>query len=184
MIYSLGERKPVFVGDYFVANSAVIVGSVRLEQNVSVWFNAVLRGDNEWITVGENSNIQDGSVLHADPGIPLTVGRNVTIGHMVVLHGCRIGDNSLIGIKSVVLNGAQIGRNCLIGANTLITERKQIPDNSLVVGSPGRILRTLTMEEVERFANSSLHYVENLQRYCSLLNSIDDATEIESQGLE
>jgi carbonic anhydrase/acetyltransferase-like protein (isoleucine patch superfamily) len=165
MIYSLGERKPEFRGEVFVSDSATVVGSVLLENNTSVWFNAIIRADNELITVGENSNVQDGSVLHTDAGVPLVVGRNVTIGHLVMLHGCTIGDNSLIGIKSVILNRAVIGRNCLIGANSLIPEGKVIPDGSLVLGSPGKVVRALSDEEIERLKHSAEHYVENARRY-------------------
>ena len=166
MIYSLGERKPEFRGaDYWVADNATLVGSVILENNASVWFNAVIRADNDVITVGENSNVQDGSVLHTDGGIPLTIGRNVTIGHQVMLHGCDIGDNSLIGINSVILNGAKIGKNCLIGANSLIPEGKEIPDGSLVMGSPGKVVRVLSPEQAAGLEMSALHYVENFKRY-------------------
>jgi carbonic anhydrase/acetyltransferase-like protein (isoleucine patch superfamily) len=148
-----------------VADNAVVIGSVLLENNASVWFNAVLRGDAELITVGENSNVQDGAVLHTDPGCPLVIGRNVTIGHKVMLHGCEIGDNSLIGINAVVLNRAKIGRNCLIGANALITEGKEIPDNSMVLGSPAKVVRQLTEQEVAGLALSARHYVENARRF-------------------
>ncbi|MDH5738597.1 MAG: gamma carbonic anhydrase family protein, partial [Gammaproteobacteria bacterium] len=128
MIYQLGNRRPEMKGDFFIADNAMVIGSVVLENNASVWFNAVIRGDNECITIGENSNVQDGSVLHTDPGVPLIIGKGVTVGHKVMLHGCHIGDNSLIGINAVVLNGARIGKNCLIGANSLIPEGKEIPD--------------------------------------------------------
>ena len=133
MIYNLGERTVEIKGDHFIADSATVIGSVVLENNASVWFNAVIRGDNDVITVGENSNVQDGSVLHTDHGQPLTIGKNVTIGHKVMLHGCEIGDGSLIGINSVILNGAKIGKNCLIGANSLIPEGKVIPDGPPVI---------------------------------------------------
>ena len=166
MIYSLGDRTPEFRGDdYFIADGAVVIGSCVLEQNASIWFNAVLRGDNDLITIGENSNIQDGSVLHTDGGIPLTVGKNVTVGHKVMLHGCTIGDNSLIGINAVVLNGAKIGKGCLIGANALIPEGKEIPDGSLVMGSPGKVVRELSPEQQKGLEMSALHYVENFKRY-------------------
>ena len=166
MIYSLGDRHPEFRGDdYFVADGAVVIGSVILEQNASIWFNAVIRGDNDLITIGENSNIQDGSVLHTDGGIPLTVGKNVTVGHKVMLHGCTIGDNSLIGINAVVLNGAKIGKGCLIGANSLIPEGKEIPDGSLVMGSPGKVVKQLGPEQIKGLEMSAMHYVENFKRY-------------------
>ena len=142
MIYSLDERTVELRGDHFVAPNATVIGSVVLENEASVWFNAVVRGDNDLITIGENSNVQDASVLHTDAGIKLTIGKDCTIGHMVMLHGCTIGDCSLIGIKSVILNNTVIGKNCIIGANTLLTEGKTIPDGSLVMGSPGRVVRS------------------------------------------
>jgi carbonic anhydrase/acetyltransferase-like protein (isoleucine patch superfamily) len=141
------------------------VGRVILKKNASVWFGATLRGDNEPIVVGENSNVQDGSVCHTDMGSPLIIGANVTIGHMVMLHGCEIGDNSLIGIGSIVLNGAKIGKNCLIGANTLITEGKEIPDNSLVMGAPGKVVRDVSESQSAVLRAGALHYVENWKRF-------------------
>lgn len=166
MIYNLGDRKvEIRTDDYFIADNATVIGSVVLEQNASIWFNAVLRGVNDVITVGENSNVQDGSVLHTDGGFPLTIGKNVTIGHKVMLHGCVIGDNSLIGINAVVLNGAKIGKNCLIGANALIPEGKVIPDGSLVMGSPGKVVREMTADQIKGLELSALHYVENFKRY-------------------
>jgi carbonic anhydrase/acetyltransferase-like protein (isoleucine patch superfamily) len=165
MIYSLGERKVVTKGDFWVADNATVIGSVVLENDVSVWFNTVIRGDNDLITIGEGSNVQDNSVLHTDEGIRLTVGRNVTIGHQVMLHGCTIGEGSLIGIKATVLNNAKIGRNCLIGAHALITEGKEIPDRSLVVGAPGKVVRQLTDEEVKMLQWNAEHYVQNYKRY-------------------
>jgi len=144
-----------------------VIGRVTLKKNVSVWFGAVVRGDVESIIIGENSNVQDGSVLHADPGYPLSIGPGVTVGHMAMLHGCEIGSNSLIGIGAVVLNGAKIGRNCLIGARALITEGKVIPDGSLVVGAPGRVVRTLTEDEIKGLTVSADHYVANWKRYAS-----------------
>lgn len=165
MIYHLGDRKPEFKGDYFVADNATLIGSVVLENNASVWFNAVIRGDNELIIIGENSNIQDGSVLHTDPGMPLAIGKGVTVGHKVMLHGCTIGDNSLIGINAVVLNGASIGKNCLIGANSLIPEGKEIPDGSLVMGSPGKVVRTLAEDQLKGLAQSANGYVNNFKRF-------------------
>jgi carbonic anhydrase/acetyltransferase-like protein (isoleucine patch superfamily) len=171
-VYALGDRAPRLPDSSWIAPNATIIGSVTLGTNSSVWWNSVLRGDIEDITLGANCNIQDGSVLHADPGIPLTLGDHVTVGHMVMLHGCTIGEGSLIGIKSVVMNRAVIGKECLIGANTLIPEGKVIPDRSLVVGSPGRILRTLSDEEVARLRSTADHYVENAQRYWDSLVSI------------
>ena len=152
-------------GAYWVAASADVIGRVRLARNASVWFNAVLRGDNELITVGERSNVQDGSVLHTDPGFPLTIGADCTIGHMVMLHGCTIGRGSLVGIGSIILNGAKIGEECLIGANTLIPEGKDIPARSMVLGSPGKIVRQLSDDEVARFGGAAKRYVANWKRY-------------------
>lgn len=166
MLYRLGEFEVDIAGeDCFIADSADVIGRVRLENNASVWFNAVLRGDNELITVGENSNVQDGSVLHTDMGFPLTIGKNVTIGHKAMLHGCTIGDNSLIGINAVVLNDARIGKNCLIAANSLVTEGKEIPDGSLVMGSPAKVVKTLSEEQQEELQKSARTYVENFRRY-------------------
>ena len=165
MKYSLGETKVVTRGDYWIAPNATVVGSVVLENNASIWFNVVVRADNDLITIGENSQVQDGSVLHADPGFPLTIGKNVSIGHMVMLHGCTIGDGSLVGIKSVIMNGAVIGKNCLIGANTLIAAGKSIPEGSLVLGSPGKVVRKLTPEEITEINETADHYAQNFQRY-------------------
>jgi carbonic anhydrase/acetyltransferase-like protein (isoleucine patch superfamily) len=165
VIYRLGQRAPELRGDYFIAHNAVVIGSVVLEHNASVWFNVVVRGDNDVITIGENSNVQDGSVLHTDAGVRLTIGRDVTVGHMVMLHGCKIGDNTLIGIKSVILNHAVIGNNCLIAANTLITEGKVIPDGSLVMGAPGRVVRQLAPVEITGLKWNADHYVENFKRF-------------------
>ena len=166
VIYSLGDRKVEFHGaDWFIADNATVIGSVVLKQNASLWFNVVARGDNDVITIGENSNIQDGAVLHTDPGILLTVGRDVTVGHLAMLHGCIIGDNSLIGIKSLIMNRAVIGKNCLIGANSLIPEGKIIPDGSLVMGSPGKIIRTLSEVEIEGLRQTAARYVENFKRF-------------------
>ena len=173
MLYTLGDRIPELRGEqHFVADSASVIGSVILENNVSIWFGAVLRGDNEPIHIGTNSNIQDGAVLHTDPGAPLTVAANVTVGHQATLHGCTIGEGSLIGIKAVILNHSVIGKNCLIGANALITEGKIIPDNSLVVGSPGKIMRALTDEEIEALHANSARYVELMARYSSELHPL------------
>lgn len=166
MLYRLGDASVDIRGeDYWIADNAAVIGNVALENNASVWFGAVLRGDNELITVGENSNVQDLSVLHTDHGFPLTIGRNVTIGHKVMLHGCSIGDNSLIGINAVILNGAKIGRNCLIGANSLIPEGKEIPDGSLVMGSPGKVVRELSKEQQQQLLQSAEVYVANFKRF-------------------
>ena len=165
MIYDLEKNVPEISADSWIAPNAVIIGKIKLEKNSSIWFNAVLRGDIELITIGENSNIQDGSVLHTDPGYPLTVGKGVTVGHMVMLHGCQISDDTLIGIGSIILNNAKIGKNCIVGANTLITENKIIPDNSLVVGSPGRVLRKVTEEEIKAILENGKHYVDISKKY-------------------
>lgn len=166
MLYSLGGFEVDIRGeDWFVADSAVVVGRVRLENNASVWFNAVLRGDHELITVGENSNIQDGSVLHTDPGRPLTIGENVTVGHKAMLHGCTVGDGSLIGINAVVLNGARIGDGCLLGANSLVTEDKVIPDGSLAMGSPAKVVGALDDRQRAALLESAASYVENFKRF-------------------
>ncbi len=165
MIYQLDDRRVRAEGDYFVADSASVIGSVHLGDNASVWFGAVLRGDNDWLTVGSHSNVQDLAVLHTDPGYPLTIGAYCTIGHKVMLHGCTIGDNSLIGINAVILNGARIGRNCLIGAGALITEGKEIPDGSLVVGAPGKVARVLTAEQIAGLTRSAEGYVRNFKRF-------------------
>ena len=168
MIYALGDRAPEFEGTgHFVADNASIIGSVRLGDKASVWFNCVLRGDNDWLIVGERSNIQDGSILHTDEGIELVVGEGVTIGHKVMLHGCTIGDNSLIGIGSTVLNGAKIGNNCLVGANALITENKEFPDGSLILGAPAKAVRKLSEEEIELIRLSADIYVRNAARFLS-----------------
>jgi len=166
VIYSLGDLKVEFHGDdWFIADNATVIGSVVLKQNASIWFNAVVRGDNDVITIGENSNIQDGSILHTDPGILLTVGRDVTVGHLAMLHGCTIGDGSLIGIKSLIMNRAVIGKNCLIGANSLIPEGKVIPDGSLVMGAPGKVVRALTEAEIAQLPMAAGRYVQNFKRF-------------------
>ena len=159
-------------GAYWIAPSASVIGKVRLERFASVWFGAVIRGDNELITIGENSNVQDGAVMHTDPGLPLTIGKGCTIGHKAILHGCTIGDNTLIGMGAVILNRARIGRNCLIGANALITEGKEIPDNSLVMGQPGKIAGELNEEAIARLAKSAENYVRNWQRFAGGLKAI------------
>jgi carbonic anhydrase/acetyltransferase-like protein (isoleucine patch superfamily) len=166
MNYALEDRRVTTEGDdWWIAPNAVVIGSVILKRNASVWWSAVLRGDNEPITIGENSNIQDGAVLHTDPGFPLQLGRNVTVGHMVMLHGCTIGDGTLVGIGSVIMNGAKIGKNCLIGARALITEGKEIPDNSMVMGAPGKVIRELTPEQIAGMQQGADRYVENWKRY-------------------
>ena len=172
MIYQLDDRKPTFRGDYFVAQNAAVIGSVVMEHNASVWYNVTVRGDNEVITLGENVNVQDGSVLHTDSGVPLVLERNVSIGHLVMLHGCTVRENSLIGIGAIVLNRAVIGRNCLIGAGSLVTEGKEIPDGSLVLGRPGRVMRALTPEEIALNTWIAEHYVERSARYRKGLKAV------------
>ena len=165
--YALGDVQPKIPADgsFWIAPNAVVVGNVTLLRNASVWFGATLRGDNDPIVIGENSNVQDGSVLHTDHGAPLIIGRNVTVGHLVMLHGCTIGDGSLIGIGSIILNKTTIGKNCLIGANTFIGENKEIPDNSVVMGAPGRVIRQLAARAAAMLAAGAEHYVDNWKRY-------------------
>ena len=173
-VYALGDSKPQLPpeGEYWVAPSASVIGDVILHANASVWFGATLRGDTDPITVGPDSKIQDGSVLHADFGSPLTIGRGVTVGHNAMLHGCEVGDYSLIGIGAVVLNGVKIGRNCIIGANALITEGKIIPDNSLVVGQPGKVVRERDPAHIAVLQMSAEHYVQNWKRFAAELRPL------------
>lgn len=173
-LYSLDGFSPQVPEDgaYWVAPTAVVLGKVRIERMASIWFGAVLRGDNEWMTVGENANVQDGAVVHTDPGLEVSIGRNCTIGHKAILHGCTIGENTLIGMGAVVLNRARIGSNCLIGANALITEGKDIPDNSLVMGQPGKIVGALSEEAIARLARSADNYVRNWQRFAVGLKAV------------
>jgi carbonic anhydrase/acetyltransferase-like protein (isoleucine patch superfamily) len=173
-IYALGELAPEFPssGNYWVAPDAQLMGAIRLEENASVWFGAILRGDNELITIGENSNVQDGTVMHTDIGFPLTLGKNVTIGHQAMLHGCTVGNNTLIGIGATILNGAKIGNNCLIGAHALVGEGKEIPDNSMVLGMPGKVVRSLDEQNEQLMIASAQHYVENWRRYKNDLKEI------------
>ncbi|HSW08698.1 gamma carbonic anhydrase family protein [Aquabacterium sp.] len=172
-IYQLGEHVPRIATGAWVADGAQVIGRVTLEQDASIWYGAVLRGDNDQITVGRASNVQDGSVLHTDAGIPLTLGSHVTVGHQVMLHGCTIGDGTLVGIQSVVLNGARIGRNCIVGAGALVTEGKEFPDGVLIVGSPAKVARELTPEQIARLQGIALHYIEQAQRHRTLLKRID-----------
>ena len=165
MFYDLKDKKPKNFGENWVAPNAVVIGDVTLEKNTSIWFNATLRGDIENIHIGEGSNVQDSSVLHTDPGYPLKIGKNVTVGHLAMLHGCSIDDNSLIGIGAVILNNAKIGKNCLIGAKALITENKEIPDNSLVMGAPGKIIREVKPEEAEAIKQNAIRYQNNWKKY-------------------
>ncbi len=174
MKYRLGSSQVEAHEQSWVAPNAALVGKVKLEAGASVWFGAVLRGDNELIHIGENSNVQDGTVMHTDMGFPLNVGKGVTIGHNAMLHGCSVGDYSLIGINAVVLNGAKIGKYCIIGANSLIGEGKEIPDGSLVMGSPGKVVRELTEAQKKMLEASAAHYVHNAQRYARDLAPQDD----------
>jgi len=164
-LYTLDGIAPELADDTYVAPTADVMGKVKMLSQSSVWFGAIVRGDNDWITIGERSNVQDNSVLHTDPGIPLDIGAGVTIGHQVMLHGCTIGDNTLIGIGATVLNGAVIGNNCIIGAHALIMEGKVIPDNSMVVGAPGRVVKTLTDQQVKMLELNSAVYVANAKRF-------------------
>jgi carbonic anhydrase/acetyltransferase-like protein (isoleucine patch superfamily) len=165
VIYQLGERRPVFEGEHFVADNAAVIGSVVLRAHASVWWNVTIRGDNDVITLGENVNVQDGAVIHTDGGIPVELARNVSVGHLVMLHGCAIGENSLVGIGAIILNRAAIGKNCLVGAGAMVTEGKSIPDGSLVLGVPGRVVRALTPEEIAMNTWIAEHYVERAARY-------------------
>lgn len=174
MKYRLGDKQPQLNGEnHFIAASADVIGDVVMENNSSVWFNAVLRGDNDTITIGENSNVQDGAVLHTDPGVKLTLGKGVIIGHNVMLHGCDIGDNSLIGIGAVVLNRVVIGKNCIIGANALVTEGAQIPDNSMVLGSPAKVVKQIDDATAEFLKLNAQVYVDNLQRFNDELEVVE-----------
>lgn len=172
-LYSLGNQVPVLPpGFSFIADSARVIGRVMLGENTGIWFGAVLRGDNEWITIGASTNIQDNCVLHTDMGYPLTVGIGCTIGHSAILHGCTIGDSTLIGMGATVLNGARIGKNCVIGAGALVTEGKEIADNSLVVGAPGRVVRQIDAETEALLKASAEHYVDNAKRFAVELRPI------------
>jgi carbonic anhydrase/acetyltransferase-like protein (isoleucine patch superfamily) len=164
-IYQLGALAPRIADTAWVADSAVVIGNVELAAEASIWFGAVLRGDTETLTIGRRSNVQDGSVLHADHGFPLVLGEGVTVGHQVMLHGCRIGDGSLVGIQAVVLNGARIGRHCLVAAGAVVTEGKEFPDGSLIMGAPARVVRPLTPEQIDGLKESAQHYVDNARRY-------------------
>lgn len=177
-IYELDGVRPTTpeTGNYWVADNARVMGNVIFHENASVWYAATIRGDNDPITIGENSNIQDGSVLHTDVGCPLTIGANVTVGHMVMLHGCTIGEESLIGIGSTILNNAKIGKNCIIGAHSLIPEGKDIPDNSLVMGAPGKVVKEVAPQHVQMIKMSALHYVENWKRHRTTLKRVDEAS--------
>jgi carbonic anhydrase/acetyltransferase-like protein (isoleucine patch superfamily) len=173
-IYQLDAESPELPADqrYWVAESASVIGMVRLKTDASIWFGSVLRGDNAWIEIGERSQIQDNSTLHTDPGFPITIGPDCVIGHNVVLHGCSVAANSLIGMGAIVLNGAKIGKNCLVGAGALITEGKEFPDHSLIVGAPARVIRTLGEPEAQKIARAADGYVKRWQRYAAGLKRI------------
>jgi carbonic anhydrase/acetyltransferase-like protein (isoleucine patch superfamily) len=172
MNIDLGNKKLKTDGDNFwIAPNATVIGDIHLAKDASIWFNAVLRGDNEPIFVGEGSNVQDGSIIHTDPGFSCSIGKNVTVGHLAMLHGCSIGDGSLIGIGSVILNGAKIGKNCIIGSKALVTEGMNIPDGSMVLGIPGKIKKTLSEEEQSLVPLGAEHYIENYKKFKKLMNS-------------
>ena len=172
-IYELNGVAPSLADTAWVADSAQVIGNVVLGDQASVWFGTVVRGDMERITIGAGSNIQDTSVLHADTGQPLVIGERVTVGHQAVLHGCTVGDESLIGIGAIVLNGAKIGKNCLVGAGALVTEGKEFPDGSMIIGAPARLVRQLTPEQMDSLCLSAQHYIDNAQRFRSGLKEID-----------
>lgn len=171
-LHQLGDESPVIPDSAWVADTAQVMGAVTLGENASVWFGAVLRGDTERITIGANSNVQDGTVIHCDRGYPVDIADNVTIGHQVMLHGCTVGEGSLIGIGAVVLNGAKIGKHCLVGARALITEDKEFPDGSMILGSPAKVVKSLTPEQIEGLRRSAAHYVDNARRYKTGLKKI------------
>ena len=172
-IYQLGDERPRIAATAWVADSAQVIGRVSLAEGASVWYGAVLRGDNEWITIGERANVQDGSVLHTDMGYPLTLGPDVTVGHMAMLHGCTVGEGSLIGIQAVVLNGARIGKHCMVGAGAVVTMGKEFPDHSLILGSPAKAVRELTPEQLASARSAAGQYVDNAQRHRQHVKRID-----------
>jgi len=172
-IYQLGENLPAIAASAYVTDAANIIGKVVLGENVSVWFGATLRGDNETLTIGDNSNLQEGCVVHADTGYPVSIGEGVTVGHQAMLHGCSIGEGSLIGIQAVILNGAKIGKHCLVGAGALVTEGKEFPDNSLIIGSPAKAVRTLTEENIAALKASAAQYVARATYFKQQLKRID-----------
>ncbi|MBX9710529.1 MAG: gamma carbonic anhydrase family protein [Xanthobacteraceae bacterium] len=174
-IYELDGVKPQLPadGDYFIADSAQVIGNVRLHKGASVWFGTVIRGDNELIEIGEGSSVQDNCTFHTDPGFPMTIGKGCSVGHDTILHGCTVEDGALIGMGSIVMNGARIGKECVVGAGTLITEGKAFPERSLIVGSPARVLRTLSDEDVKKLTRAGPHYVKNAVRFKAGLKRID-----------
>lgn len=173
-LYSLAENSPRLLGEgHFIAPNASIIGNVTLMENVSIWFNVVLRADNDKIVVGVNSNIQDGSVCHVDPGVPLIIGENVTCGHKVILHGCTVGNNCLVGMNAVLMDNVKVGNNCIIGANSLLTEGMVIPDNSLVLGSPAKVVKTLSAEQLAFLPQAAKNYVANAEKFNQQLQLIE-----------
>jgi len=171
-IYQLGEHAPEIDASSFVADTASVIGKVSLRANTTVWFGVTIRGDNERITIGENSNVQEGTVMHTDMGYPLDIGKNVTVGHQAMLHGCTIGDGSLVGIQAVILNGARIGKGCLVGAGALVTEGKEFPDHSLIIGAPAKVARQLTPDEVAGLLGAADSYVQRGQLFKTQLKKI------------
>ncbi len=172
-IFSLNERRVEFRGaHHYIAYDATLAGSIILENEVNIWFGVVIRADNDQVHIGEATNIQDGSVLHVDPGFPMALGRRVTVGHKAMLHGCSVGDGALIGIQAVVMNGAKIGRHCLVGAGALVTEGKEFPDGSMIIGSPARVVKQLTPEQIEALRRTAQHYVENARRFKAGLEKV------------
>jgi carbonic anhydrase/acetyltransferase-like protein (isoleucine patch superfamily) len=172
-VYRFGDDSPRLGAGAWVAESAQVIGRVALGARASVWYGSVLRGDSEWITLGDDCNVQDACVLHTDPGFPLVLGRGVSIGHQAMLHGCTVGEGSLVGIHAVVMNGVRIGRNCIVGAGALVTEGKEFPDNSMILGAPARLARPLTPEQLAGLRHASEHYVENAERHRALVRRID-----------
>ena len=164
-VYRIGDDTPRIDPSVWIADNATVIGRVTLAEGASVWYGAVLRGDNDAITIGRDSNVQDGSVLHTDPGWPLTLGASVSVGHQVMLHGCTVGDGTLVGIQSVLLNGAKIGRHSIVGAGSLVTEGKEFPDGSMILGSPAKAVRSLTPEQIEGLRQSAKHYTQNAERF-------------------
>ena len=173
MLYQLQDKRPQVAENVYIAPGSHIIGQVTIEEHASVWFNVVIRGDCDQITIGRKSNVQDGSVLHTDEGIPLTLGEGVTVGHKAMLHGCEVGDFSLIGINAVVLNGAKVGRHCLVGANALVTENMTIPDGSVVMGAPAKVVKSLTPEQQKMLEFGAEHYVNNAKRFSEHLSLLD-----------
>ena len=171
-IYQIGDDAPQLAATAWVADSARVIGRVRMAGGSSVWYGAVLRGDNDWITLGARSNVQDGSVLHTDMGFPLVLGDDVTVGHLVMLHGCTVGDGSLIGIQAVLLNGVRIGKNCLVGAGAVVTEGKEFPDNSLILGAPAKLVKEISVEHAAMLTHAAQHYVDNAERHRTQLKKI------------